>query len=426
MQAPAAAPTVAPAAAAPATTMAPVAAPAAAPAAASAPTTRGDASALEEVDDGWSGTRLVRLRRAAPGAVRIVDDAVRRRPPALTSTSSCTSSFPACPTAVQVPAALARGIYQHTLAEGRSWGTYVTLAEATTEEADDGGSSSGEPRGGKARGGEAEARERRLAAQLVRALWLGAGGAAAELLAPERHRVHGFALWANAASQGEECAYHLDYAELHRRRQGILHPPILASTMHVTDFRSSGAAGGAMRGGEFGVNTQGLSHYLRFGHHGVLARADPAAFGRDWAGGDGWVKAGYRFRRAILFDGELPHCATPVEALPAAHLKRVVVGINVFDTDVGPHVAGAPVHSAAYRRAMAELQSFRRVPPSEQGAGPRYAMVSVGGGEGGAAAPCEQCGASPARLAHGERWFCGAACLKAHRRGGRKVGALVE
>ena len=75
---------------------------------------------------------------------------------------------------------------------------------------------------------------------------------------------------------------------------------------------------------------------------------------------------------------------------------------------------------------MAELQSFRRVPPSEQGAGPRYAMVSVGGGEGGAAAPCEQCGASPARLAHGERWFCGAACLKAHRRGGRKVGALVE
>ena len=27
-----------------------------------------------------------------------------------------------------------------------------------------------------------------------------------------------------------------------------------------------------MGGGEFGVNTGGLSHYLRFGHHGVLAR----------------------------------------------------------------------------------------------------------------------------------------------------------
>ena len=36
--------------------------------------------------------------------------------------------------------------------------------------------------------------------------------------------MHGFALWANAATQGEECAYHLDYAELHRRRRNTLHP----------------------------------------------------------------------------------------------------------------------------------------------------------------------------------------------------------
>ena len=57
-----------------------------------------------EVDDGWSGTRVVRMRRAAPGAVRIVDDAV--------------------------PAELARQIYEHTIQEGRSWGTYVTLEAA--------------------------------------------------------------------------------------------------------------------------------------------------------------------------------------------------------------------------------------------------------------------------------------------------------
>ena len=62
---------------------------------------------LEEVNDGWSGTRLVRLRRAAPGAVRVEDDAL--------------------------PASLASEVYDHTLAQGRSWGTYVTLAEAGGE-----------------------------------------------------------------------------------------------------------------------------------------------------------------------------------------------------------------------------------------------------------------------------------------------------
>ena len=86
-----------------------------------------------------------------------------------------------------------------------------------------------------------------------------------------------------------------------------------------------------------------------------------------------------------------------------------------FDVQVGPHVAAAPVHSAAYRRAMAELQSFRRVPRSEQGAGPRYAMVAVEGG-GAAHAPCERCGAAATLEYRAGQWFCGAACLKAHRR----------
>jgi hypothetical protein len=48
--------------------------------------------------------------------------------------------------------------------------------------------------------------------------------------------------------------------------------------VHVTDF----GAAGPMLGGEFGVNTGGLSHYLRFGHHGVLARGEPRALERDW------------------------------------------------------------------------------------------------------------------------------------------------
>ena len=334
---------------------------------------------LEEVDDGWAGTKLVRLQRASPGAVRVVDDAL--------------------------PTELANAVYAHTIECGRSWGTYVTLEEAQD-------------------GSLLDDAERALAARMVREVWL-RGAASQELLTPELHRVHGFALWANAATQGEACEYHLDYAELYRRRRGILHPPILASTVHVTDFGStlSGGRGGdcGMVGGEFGVNTGGLAHYLRFGHHGIHVRSEPGAMGCDWEHGDGWLKADYRFRRAILFDGELPHCSAPVVSLPDASLRRVVVGINVFDVEVGPHAMVEPVHSEAYRSAMAELQSFRRVPPSEQGSGPRYSMVPLEGGENGntAAAACARCGRQPAPLGGGGGgsgsggWFCGPKCLKA-------------
>ena len=76
------------------------------------------------------------------------------------------------------------------------------------------------------------------------------------------------------------------------------------------------------------------------------------------------------------------------------------------------------MHSEAYRAAMAELQRFRAVPLSEQGRGPRYDMVPVAGGENGrdARAPCAQCGATAATLAHGDLMLCGVACLKARRR----------
>ena len=114
-----------------------------------------------------------------------------------------------------------------------------------------------------------------------------------------------------------------------------------------------------MVGGVFGVNTRGLEHYAHFGHHGVLAPA-AEALDEDWAADTHWVKVDYQPCRAILFDGSLPHRATTTRALPVG-LRRVVVGINVFDSSVGSTVARAPVHSQAYRDAMAELQSFRRL-----------------------------------------------------------------
>ena len=195
----------------------------------------------EPLEDGWHGTRLVKLQRVAPGAVRVVDNAL--------------------------PAELADAVYRYTLELGRSWGEYVTLAEAAEEKTGDANSHS-------------------LAKQLVRSVWLN-GQAASELLAPEVHRVHGFALWANIGALGQECAYHLDYAELHRRRTSRLHTPLLASTVHVSDMD---AESGEIAGGVFGVNTGGLRHYLRFGHHCVLARGTPGALDKDWDSDPHWVK----------------------------------------------------------------------------------------------------------------------------------------
>ena len=54
-----------------------------------------------------------------------------------------------------------------------------------------------------------------------------------------------------------------------------------------------------MEGGVFGVNTGGLRHYLRFGHHCVLARDTPGALDRDWDTDPDWIKVNYRFRRQM-------------------------------------------------------------------------------------------------------------------------------
>eukprot|EP00966_Prymnesium_polylepis_P146473 3382731-Prymnesium_polylepis.1 len=172
-----------------------------------------------------------------------------------------------------------------------------------------------------------------------------------------------------------------------------------------------------MEGGVFGVNTGGLSHYLRFGHHCVLARDAPGALDEDWHADPHWVKVSYRFRRAILFDGLLPHRATAISALPDER-RRVVVGINVFDDSIGAQVATAPVHSDAYREAMASLQSFERAPPGVSLASAETTMMALE--DGGQQPSCSRChgappsGSAPVRFE--EQWFCGVACLKAHRK----------
>jgi hypothetical protein len=374
---------------------------------------------LEPFNDGWNGTRVVKHGIAAAGRVEVVDDAL--------------------------PAVLADEVYRFSVERrsGRSWGSYVMLADAAANDAaDDANSAAGEAEEAEEaeedeEDEEDEAAAHALARRMVRAVWLGGGEQAEQLLRHELPRVHGFAVWTNCGCVGEECAYHLDYAELHRRRTGRLHPPLLASTIHVSPLHQRAEGEGdrgeepradTMEGGTFGVHTGGLEHYARFGHHGVLARATPGALEADWAD-EAWVKVDYRARRAILFDGALPHRATTTRSMPPG-LRRVVVGINVFDSSVGEEVSRSPVHSAAYRREMAALTKFTRLAPGEstEGLGPPELrqMVAVDSGLD-LAQRCVHCGKLPGAAGgeagdgdglpfqHAGRWLCSKRCLKAQR-----------
>ena len=154
-------------------------------------------------DDGWNGTVVVRHQLGdATGRVEVIDNAFSEE--------------------------LAAATYQYTVDLRRSWGSYVTLEAALSSECDDASNED-----------EDAARCYHLARELVRAVWLGGHKAAGDLFEPLAGRVHGFAVWANAGCVGEECAYHLDYAELHRRHTGKLHPPLLASTLHVSQVCTS-------------------------------------------------------------------------------------------------------------------------------------------------------------------------------------------
>ena len=63
-----------------------------------------------------------------------------------------------------------------------------------------------------------------------------------------------------------------------------------------------------------------------------------------------WVKVPYRYNRAIVFDGILPHMSTRVDKLPS-NMKRVIVGINFFDNKIGPQVSKCCIHSRGFKRA---------------------------------------------------------------------------
>ena len=165
----------------------------------------------------------------------------------------------------------------------------------------------------------------------------------------------------------------------HRYETNIIYPPIYAGVYHASPFRQ-----GAMAGGDFMVHLGGLQHYAEFGYKGALQ--SPGRLESDMLAGD-WTLFKYKCNRGILFDGELPHLATPIVSLPGGtpgsvpppppvpdvhsgsgsagkygstvpsgggsdQPRRVILGFNCFPATVGECCMRAPEHSDAFNRTV--------------------------------------------------------------------------
>ena len=243
-----------------------------------------------------------------------------------------------------LPRALAEQAYRFTCAQKAPWGGYVLKDDVIGQHGIDGALPSL----------EAGDDPIPLAIQMLRHV-CGATGAARALFGAEAgsDRAHGFAFWALASPAGSEVPYHMDYAEQYRLETNIIHPPIMGATLQLSPIDD-----GDMQGGTFAVHTDGLRHYKRFGHQCRLASDD--ALRADMESSPGWIRVPYRFNRATVHDGSLPHLSTKVTTLPPG-VKRVILGINLFDSEIGPRVQRVPIHSYAFKRTEKLAGVFRQL-----------------------------------------------------------------
>ena len=247
--------------------------------------------------------------------------------------------------------AAARAVYEFTAARSEPWGTYLRLAADGGAAEDGGGALRLEAKG-------AEPEVEALALAILQDLWAGAAGA---LMRPDLRHVHGFSVWAVCGGEGLQTDYHMDYAEVFRRRTNIVAPAIHAATLQVSPVA---ADGGDVEGGTFGAHAGGLAHYQA---HGYKTRTRPAPDGKptqDWGDDGGWSYAPYAFRQATLCDGTLPHAASRVERWPAG-MRRVVVGINSMGFVEGPMELEVPQHSAAFRRMVKTEMLLQKLGPEQ-------------------------------------------------------------
>lgn len=181
-------------------------------------------------------------------------------------------------------------------------------------------------------------------------------------------RTHGVAVWVVASDFDDKTEYHLDYAEQVRYETNVIFPPIYGATLHVsplsndkeTDHVDEGRETCTIEGGEFYVNVRGLAHYDTYGYKARKQTNRLTIDGMETAikSEAGWKCVSYNYRRGILCDGEFPHFSGRVRALPSVlspsttHLpvKRVVMGFNLFPSEIGPFVEKYPEHSSAFNR----------------------------------------------------------------------------
>ena len=296
-----------------------------------------------------------------------------------------------------IDAALVDELYACACDAGCPLGVYVPTAEVVVGE---------EPAAEAAAAAAAADKDkdaplRPLARRAARAIFLDSGALDAADLA----RVHGFMCWCLPVGVGSSVTYHVDYGESLRYETNLIVPPLYGAVLHCSDLEHCAELDASpsdaddddvdvdafvaedlgvapfdaaplpphrqMGGGVYYVHRDGLPHYARWGFKGKLLAAEEgttpspeellARVGTE----EGWVRVPYRYRRAIVQDGDLPHLSTRVSSLPPGQ-KRVILGINAYGAIAGPMLQRMPDHSQPWLNKLKLYQALARCTPAQR------------------------------------------------------------
>lgn len=255
-----------------------------------------------------------------------------------------------------LPTSLVDALYEMTVSKEEPWGTYVTMKQVQDFWASN--------RNPKTTSQEECARA--AVAHFLDAMKRGANGGATTTIpchASSRvlsscDNIHGVAVWA-LASQKQPVCYHVDHAELIRFEHNIVVTPLFAGTLQCTRPL-------LLKGGQFAVNIQGMEHYVRHGYKGIKSGDNMGGWKCPcdlekvhYSHETQWVTIPYKYNRMIGHSGHLPHLSAPFTVCnDISH--RVILGFNVFRTDVGPTVMMAPEHSDAFCRRIKWHRAFAK------------------------------------------------------------------
>ncbi|KAL3656679.1 hypothetical protein V7S43_018458 [Phytophthora oleae] len=303
-----------------------------------------DSIHLRSWDDGFTPSgcndrpgKIVRdFPRDHPGAFAVVDGAVSERTADLLYASAVNATV---------------------------WGVYVPVSELQLENTD--GKALEAPELERDESKDPAAYRHALARRTVQE-FLVDKDAGQRITKMDWERTHGVAVWVIASDCNDETEYHLDYAEQVRYETNVIFPPIYGATLHVSPLHNDlteneanqGRETSSFEGGSFHVNLTGLVHYDKYGYK---TRKQPRQLTTDELEElserePGWNRVSYKYRRGILCDGEFAHFSGRVRTLPTGDVgaelpvKRVVVGFNLFPSEIGACVAKFPEHSGAFNR----------------------------------------------------------------------------